>query len=511
MTAAAPALTAECTGFWTQGGGDRLARPLLLAIAVALVLQFRLIFVQGVNWDEFLFLSKIYQFEQGMLPRALQTFYVRPLIWLTAVPGGEIAQIRVGRMIAFACELVTMAAIFAIGRRIALPSAAALAALAYLGAGFVFQHGASFRADPIAAALLMGATWIIACSRLRAPHMAGVAFLMALAGLVTVKSIFYAPVLAGLAWWRWRDSGLSRRMFLSFLAAAIAAIAIFGLLYAWHEAGLAKADIASSKAMMGNAYSHTMLAGLFPQLGFVQLFVARAPVATALILGALILCMMRRRANLPALTALGLAAPLATLAFYGNALPYFYAFILPPLFVLSAPLLALAIRRYGIVFPLLLVMANIAYLYLAMPKQVQERQSFLISHIQRMFPEPVPYFDACSMIASYPKDNVFMSAWGMENYRARGRPEFAQLIRERNPRFLIANHVAFGAALNGTPSDVRLLPEDEAAIRKHFRHYWGPVWIARDAKPTIAPPTGLPSEGSLFFDYPDDLFFGQRD
>src|SRR3546814_14621833 len=66
-------------------------------------------------------------------------------------------------------------------------------ALAYLTGGYVFQHGFSYRADPMAAAFLMGSLWLLLSSRLDAKAIIAAALLAALALLTTIKVVFSAP------------------------------------------------------------------------------------------------------------------------------------------------------------------------------------------------------------------------------------------------------------------------------------------------------------------------------
>src|SRR3546814_17440298 len=62
-------------------------------------------------------------------------------------------------------------------------------ALAYLTGGYVFQHGFSYRADPMAAAFLMGSLWLLLSSRLDAKAIIAAALLAALALLTTIKVV----------------------------------------------------------------------------------------------------------------------------------------------------------------------------------------------------------------------------------------------------------------------------------------------------------------------------------
>src|SRR5262249_39429802 len=159
-----------------------------------------LVFNRPINWDEFYHLSEAHAFHQGRLGEALQVFYARAFFWLPMLPLDAIDQIRVARLLMLGCELFATYAIYAVARRFAARTPAALAALAYLTGGYVFQHGFSYRADPMAAAFLMGALWILLSSRLDAKAILVAAILAGLAALTTIKVVFYAPAFAGIAW-----------------------------------------------------------------------------------------------------------------------------------------------------------------------------------------------------------------------------------------------------------------------------------------------------------------------
>src|SRR6185437_9996812 len=99
-----------------------------------------------------------------------------------------------------------------------------LCALAYLSAGFVLQHGFSFRFDPVDAALLMSAR--------------GVLLFAALGGLAaayTIKCVLYAPAFAGLAWLRWSEAEDKQRFAMNLAAAIAGSVMLCAALLLFHS------------------------------------------------------------------------------------------------------------------------------------------------------------------------------------------------------------------------------------------------------------------------------------
>ncbi|HYI31775.1 MAG TPA: hypothetical protein VD863_28405, partial [Bradyrhizobium sp.] len=128
-----------------------------------IALQIYLVSSKSINWDEFYYFSRIQELNDGRLAAALQTSYTRFFQFLPHLPGDAIDQLLIGRSIMLACELIAAAALFGIASRFGSARVALLCALTYLTAGYVFLHGSSFRADPLATALLMSALWCLCC------------------------------------------------------------------------------------------------------------------------------------------------------------------------------------------------------------------------------------------------------------------------------------------------------------------------------------------------------------
>jgi hypothetical protein len=173
-----------------------------------------------------------------------------------------------------------------------------------------------------------------------------------------------------------------------------------------------------------------------------------------------------------------LLLPIATLLIYRNSFPYYYGFMLPPVVAASAVVLPPLIRRYGALRLGALFFANAVLLYAVMPKDMQRVQRDVFTAVNLVFPQPVAYFDFCSMLPSFPKKGFFMSSWGTENYREGGRPVFKSILAEGPVPLVVANHAALLAALSGADVEDSLLPADAAILRTNYVHHWGPLWVA---------------------------------
>ena len=468
---------------------NRLFSPANLAIAALAIFflsQLHLLWVEEVNWDEFYYLSLVDDFLRGTLTKALQTLHVLFFAWLPIVSGNEITQISAARFVMLLLEMGTVALIYGVTRSAASRPAAAIAALAYLCTPVVLQHGASFRADPIAAFLLMLGLFALSRARQKAWSPFAVALLLAVAAMITMKSVFYAPALVGAALlgssaapaWRPLISRLSK--------IAVTAAVLFGLLYLAFDAILPSGDPTVARSMVSSAFDKTLLsAGLFPRANSIVPAMIGAPVQSLLLIAGAVLAVLaavrRDKNHRMAIALLLLAAPLTCLIVYRNAFPYFFAFILPPAMPLAGYACDRISRRPLILYAIIVTMTMIGALnYFELLRRDREAQEQTIAAVHAMFPQPVPYIDRCSMIAGFPKQGIFMSSWGLEDYRARGQPIFDRILAQTAPPLLIANSPALVAALTGAPpaGGKGLLPEDAATLHDNYVHHWGAIWLA---------------------------------
>ena len=462
-----------------------LQRTLLAAVAVLLGLQLHLALAMTVNWDEFYFLSQIYQYAHGELAQPINTFHVHLFQWLRLAPGWEVNQVVAGRLAMLAAEAGSVFFLARIARRLVSLEAALAAAVVYLSVGEVVVHGASFRADPLSACLLMGSLWLIVCSRLRLGETIAAAVLTALGVLITIKAVFYAPALLVAAVWRIRTDTEPRRGFANLLIGGVAGAAVLIGLFLWHRASLAPAPFTAAVDSASSAYDKTLqTGGLFPRWPYLQRSLLTSPIQWLLIFaGVTLACagLVRRGERWRGAVLLGLALPLASLAVYRNAFPYFFAFVLAPVCVLAGlPMQRIVTRRLiALVVIGGLVLAGAMHYRLYVQRD-QRLQRAVVTTVHRMFPRPVAYIDRASMVGSFPQAGFFMSTWGMENYRAAGRPVLSENAARQAPAFMIVGHPAQEWALSGSPTShaQALMPKDAAFLRENFIPHWGPVWVA---------------------------------
>jgi hypothetical protein len=459
---------------------------LFVGVVAALLAQAWLALAMEINWDEFYFLSQIHEYQRGELTKALQTIHVHLFGWVTAA-GDEIRQVEAGRLAMLLCEAATCALVYALARSFFSRTASLFAVLAYVCAGFTMVHGASFRTDPLAATLIMAVLALVARAPARWPVMVGAALAAAVGVLVTVKVIFFAPAIAGLAAWRWSNS-VRRLQLLSWLAGmAACSLLLFGLLYWLHQHTLPSASVSGSQAMIESAGRTTLGgAGLLPRGNEIVRAILVAPVQTVLTilaLGLIAAAIVRQKAHRMRLIAiLGCVTPLLSLLFYRNAFPYFFPFI-----TASAPLLLAwlvdevpAVRARAGVLSLAMVLTA-AFVAVQWALRGQSAQRHLVSNVHRVFPRPVAYIDRNSMIASFPKRGFFMSTWGMLEYHRAGKPVFEDVLRRDIVPLLIVNGPELEettAEAGSMPTGRRLLEADRQLLRANFIRHWGRIWVA---------------------------------
>ncbi len=450
------------------------------AIIAAFAVLLLLACARNVNWDEFFFLSQVHEYQQGRLDRPLQTFHVHFFGWLAVLPGNEMTQIAVARLMMTGMLAITAVSIWRIARAFADKAgagsfAAGIAVLAYLTSGYVLPHGASFRTDPIAAALLMAALAIVLTGRLTLFQIAPAALFTAIALLVTIKSVLYFPVLLGALIWRARDTGALLRM----SGALVLACVIAAVLYVLHASGLDTAPGRDAASTSHNALRTTFLdAGLAPRW--------RETVLWALLsVGPLVLAVVGiLRAPDPRMliTLVLFTLPLfLSILFYRNAFAYFFPFIVPPLMVA----VAVGVVRLGptarISTFVFLMLISAAWQSVMAFSEGARLQHETLAEVHRLFPEPVPYIDQNAMVSSFPRDVFFMSTWGTARYRAAGKPVMAELIAQTEPPLLLATRQNLLRVMTD-PEAGRdpnlLLQEDIQTLRDTYVHYSGAIWLA---------------------------------
>src|SRR5690606_33563033 len=108
-------------------------------------------------------------------------------------------------------------------------------------------------------------------------------------------------------------------------------------------------------------------------------------------------------------------------------------------------------------------------------------QHHMLALIHSLFPEPVPYIDHTSMVSSYPKQGIFMSRWGMTDYRRDGTPIMETIIAHKSPHFLLATRPLLDVEKikpdRSEKSPYGLLAADIRSLQSNYLRYWGQLYL----------------------------------
>jgi hypothetical protein len=439
----------------------------------------------NVNWDEFFFLNHIYALTRGELTLLLQGAYTHAFTWLTRLPGSEVDQVVVGRLVMVASLVLTAWLLWRLARLWMRGMVAALPSFVFLTSMPVLEHGGSFRADSILAPLSVAALLVL-LSPARTPRgdwLAGA--LLGVAFAVTVKVVLFAPVVffailyVGSSSCRPRIQWVSAtsRMARVGAAAAIVAIALVGL----HGLSV-KSESQTIVNFAASTVGTTLLeTPWFPRLDYFLRYFDWQPLPWILIAVGTGLALARRRFDLAAMS-----LSLLPIAFYRNAFPYYYVVMLAPASILVGWALAdisEVVRRHASVATTSSLVAvlwlgtifnGLRYLdRLAVDDQRMQRE--VIAGVHEIFPEPVSYIDRCGMVSSFRKANFFMSTWGLAVYRDRNTAVMPATLATQKPAFVLVNTTALSPVYAGEGG---LLAEDQELLDRHYVDYWGPVRVA---------------------------------
>jgi hypothetical protein len=468
-------------------GALPLLAVLLGGVLMSLAAQAWLSSRQIFNGDELHFLSLIYEHGRGRLESALQTFHVHLLWPLTAVPGTEIDQLIAGRLTMLALEATTLVLLYLLARAWAESTASLLAVLAFAAMPTTLEHAASFRADPLALALVMASLAMLARAPMRLGIIAATALLAALAALVTMKVVFFAPAYAGIAAWRIRTSRDPRRVAGAIAVIAVIALVSAALIFLLHQSSVQGPQLDAPARHLANVGSAALFsAGILPNSAVLIDAARGAPLQTMLIIAAFVAATVRAVSRSATdrwegLALLGCLAPLATLLFYRNSFPYFLPFISAPGFVAIAWLANKERWNHAVLAGLGALMLVTGAIGLArLPEATLDGQRAVVTAVHDVFPEPVEYIDRSGLIASFPRQGFLMTSWGMQSYQGRA-PVFHERLQARPTSLLIVNGPVLEEALGlrgPMPRNHALHPADRRLLRENYVRHWGPIWVA---------------------------------
>lgn len=465
-------------------------RTVNLAMAVGcialLALKLALLPRVNVNWDEFLFLSRIHDQARGALPSLFQTFHVHLFGWVADPQVNEVDQVVAGRRVMFGLRSVGSLLLLLVGWRLYGVTGALVAVVASLSLSYGWRHGEAFRADPVIAFLFL----VVAVSLLFSRHRSalGVASVpYAVALLVSAKSVFLAPAIVGLVFVRARAL---RRAAVDTAVFGFATASVYLVLHAYHAAAGARAAAGVTEQLAAVAprmWLEPQTRYLLQTLQADWLLWALVGIGIAIAVHDATRAASRR---IPALCVAAFGLPLLSLAIYRNTFPYHFVTLLPAMALIcgfTVVRIADTLRIRELPFRWVAPVVATALLISALPAAHREsadsvsHQRQVIATVRTMFPEPVPYIDRGGMLASYPRVGPFMSTFVMEAYRERGIPQVPEIVRSRQPAFVLANvlglELAASRADEVAESPYRLLTEDYVFLQRNFIHHWGPVWV----------------------------------
>ena len=457
--------------------------PLLIGfLALIAVLQVLMVFRFEVNWDEFFLLDWVYKWNSGELDLVLQTIYFRAFTWLPATSNNEVSQIVAARLVMLACLGASSAFIYSICRKFTTKTAALLSLILFLTMTYVFRNATSFRTDMLVTVILMGALWCLITPVLTWKRVLISGVSLGLAGMVTIKAIFYTPIIATTLLAHWGYSNWRFSIFLKSATTGAVALLTFISLYILHGFGL---EPSTSSAFITNSVSSSLFeAGMLPQKKAFSIALTSNPLVFIILLLGMCRSLLnisepkKRWANLVALSCI---IPFLTIIFYRHAHPYFYTFMLAPATLLVAIGLNVSWIKRKIVVTSLLILALFAStvsITLRSLSQNLDTQKQVLDTIHKLFPNPTPYIDRCAMIASYPKFGLFMSHWVMGDYYKTNKGIMKDILISNQPKFILANIGGLKLDKITTDTDRRLLKADEELLQDNYIPHWGPVYVA---------------------------------
>ena len=463
---------------------------LIILLAVAFAIVGLSAFFLPVNGDEFIFLSNIHRAANGWSVGLLQTAYVHLFAWLPFVGQDEVGQVKIGRVIYIGLWAISLFLLHRLARRLLDPLGALAAVVLFAVFLFSVSSASSFRIDGLVLPVLLSVALL-----LLNPTTGRVAAAGALSGLavaLTVKAVLWAPAFLGVL-----AVGLCDRphRLRPILAGAMTGAATFaGIILAHRWAISTEGTPAPGVSVEGlvRLGRFMFFDGLFPMPAVIWGALTLNSVTWALIVvgfGLALAGLREPRTRRDSLILLFLASPILSIAFYTNSFPYAYLVLIPTACLLGGTafsrFLGSAEGLKGVVALLCLGGAAMPMLLFAsweLRHDQTSKQSQVLSIVHQLFKDPVPYIDISGMVASFPRHMVGITRLGLTSYKQAGESVVANYIRDSKPPLLIRNSPSLDVwtqdVLHSLDPRLRLLPQDEEAIRSTYAQYWDQIYLA---------------------------------
>jgi len=336
--------------------------------------------------------------------------------------------------------------------------------------------------------LCVSVLWLIMKKQLSTRHLILAGILFGLAGMVSIKAIFYAPTICVIVLLRSimtpSEGGITLQgaLLKPILISVVSILSFTGFYFMHaHTVPTASSGIDYLNTVVGASLIEE---GLFPRWDFFKLSVKRNIFHWAVILigfGVLLKQMSNKNTRWTALLCLSFMLPILTLLFYTHAYSYYYLFMLAPTTIIMAAAYDTkffnteAIRN---LLPIVLVFISVCFLIARGSQQSLKTQKQVIAVAHTLFPKGTAYIDRCAMISSAPKSGLFMSSWFMKNYYEENEPIFETVLRNEQPKYIVANIESLDLDNITDETRRRFLPDDEKVLKENYVHHWGPIYVA---------------------------------
>jgi hypothetical protein len=466
---------------------ENFPRKLMIGVIVVIFLMQVLMARHfEINWDEFLNLSMVYDHQRGTLKELLQTGFVHLFGWVTSISKNEVDEVIAARFFILGVSILTSISIFRIARQITDTDAALFAVIAFWAFTYNFRHAVSFRTDPLAACCMMQALWL-ALSGAESPRRTLTAgIFVGLAGVFTIKAIFLVPTICAVLIVRcvshrgWKTSiWMLILLGASSLATFLGAIWLHSLTFTTYASPFAFLERTTQATLTRSDGS------IFLEY-FAWIAIQNLAVFVFLLFGLVVLLkdsVSRLRSN-NHLYCLAMLMPIFIPLFYRDFYPYVYPFLFAPLPSVVAFGYHDISRRISVFVSVTLiglVLASLIFSLFTAARQRNNNQYTVLEVIHDSFPADTVYIDARTMVSSFQKRGLFMSAWGMADYRRDGKPVMWKILETDSPRFVLANgpqlYLRRSTPAKSQAAPNGLLAEDFAILQENYLRLWGPIYV----------------------------------
>ncbi|NNC37053.1 MAG: DUF2029 domain-containing protein [Hyphomonadaceae bacterium] len=443
-----------------------------------------------INEDEFYNLNMGYEFARGEVGNPVQTLMFRFSGWLDVIPGQEIEKIVAGRMLALVAVIATCGVMYKVSRRYFSTPASLFAILTFFGFNFVFRHLTAFRVDAFVTLCLMLTLLIVSDPQQSWRKVVIAGLLIGIAFSLTLKSIFYMPIVAVFLMGRWVSTKWSRKAFWHGLTMLFVALAIYGIVFVLHDPQGFSLD--DSLAYLREISNDSLLVNETPKTrsmffhSLLRSFTGWGLVVIGFVVLVSQLLKNNIRSKWQTIALLSFAFPITTVIYYNHSYPYLYPFMLAPaMIVIAAAIERFFVEQKSDIFFFLICFYAIIPIAIFGRSMFQnnEAQRTTIAAVHQIFPVPVPTIDCCGMIASFDRINevgwfINPDIFGHLKYIDADIPIMREIVKTHKPVLILANADSLDVNQGynkGYP--YRLLEEDFITVKNNYQRFWGPIYI----------------------------------